>query len=93
VGFRPRPLVGSARLEPGVDGIAKNWVASGPLGLPDGPACPGLKPLAVGASVLGARLEPGVGDIAMNWVAPEPLAVVATAGRPELALLVESDMI
>jgi hypothetical protein len=29
----------------------------------------------------------------MSWVAPEPLAVVATAGHPKLALLVESDMI
>jgi hypothetical protein len=52
-----------------------------------------LKPLAVGASLLGARLGPGFGDVAMSWVAPEPLAVVATAGRPNLALLVESDMI
>jgi hypothetical protein len=57
----------------------------------------GLKPLAVGApllgALLGARLGPGVGDVAMIWVAPEPLAVVATAGRPKLALKVESDMI
>jgi hypothetical protein len=59
----------------------------------------GLKPLAVGAPLLGARLGPGVGDVAMSWVAPEPLAVVATAGRPKLAgmprlaLKVESDMI
>jgi hypothetical protein len=51
VGFSPRPLIGSARLEPGVGGIAMNWVASGPL------------------------------------------AVVATAGLPELALLMGLDMI
>jgi hypothetical protein len=40
-----------------------------------------------------ARLEPGVGGIAMNWVASGPLAVVATAGLPELALLMGLDMI
>jgi hypothetical protein len=37
--------------------------------------------------------ELGVGGIALKRVAPEPLAVMATAGRPKLALALAFDMI
>jgi hypothetical protein len=50
------------------------------------------RPLAGGAPS-DETVELEVAGIAMNGVAPEPLAVVATAGMPKLALLVESDMI